>query len=284
MNILLFRPEQRQGGIITADARQALHIASVLQAQPGDTLRIGELGGLLGEARLLPGPGSALSKKPQPGSESSSGSGWGSERGSGSDLGPRPLQASTQTSYLELIALDRPPPPKLPLTVLLAMPRPKVLRRLFQALASLGVPRIILFNAWRVEKSYWQTPWLRPEAIENNLWLGLEQAGDTRLPEVLIRKRFKPFVEDELPTLLADGARGWLAHPGLVDASAEPRPALPMPQAPVPNTVLAIGPEGGFIPYEVDLLLAAGLTGLSLGPRILRVDTAIATLIGKLFY
>ena len=39
---------------------------------------------------------------------------------------------------------------------------------------------------------------------------------------------------------------------------------------------LAVGPEGGFGPREVELLLGSGWTAVDLGPWILRVDTAVA--------
>ncbi len=105
------------------------------------------------------------------------------------------------------------------------------------------------------------------------LLLGLEQAGDTLMPRVEIRKRFKPFVEDELPGLLAD-RQGWVAHP----YDAEPCP--PASNAPA---LVAVGPEGGFISYEVDKLQEAGLHRLSLGSRILRVETAVPVLLSRLF-
>jgi RsmE family RNA methyltransferase len=46
---------------------------------------------------------------------------------------------------------------------------------------------------------------------------------------------------------------------------------------------LAIGPEGGWIPYEVDLLNKAGLQPVQLGDRILRVETAVTALLARLF-
>jgi RsmE family RNA methyltransferase len=147
------------------------------------------------------------------------------------------------------------------------------MRRVLQTVAAMGVPRLVLLNSYRVEKSFWQTPFLAPEAIREQLLLGLEQARDTLLPEVSIEKRFKPFVEDRLPALAA-GTRGLVGHPG--DYPACPR-ALSEP------VTLAIGPEGGWIPYEVDRLAAAGLQPVQLGERILRVETAVPALLARLF-
>lgn len=48
------------------------------------------------------------------------------------------------------------------------------------------MPRLILLNSYKVEKSFWQTPFLHPDSVRDNLILGLEQARDTVLPEVLI--------------------------------------------------------------------------------------------------
>jgi len=214
--------------------RRLKHMQEVHRAVVGDSLRVGHLGGLLGSAELLRLEGH---------------------------------EAELQ------ISLDRVPPAKLPLTLLLALPRPKMLRRVFQTVATMGVPRVILVNSYRVEKSFWQTPFLEPEAIREQLILGLEQARDSVLPEIIIEKRFKPFVEDRLPQLV-EGTLGLVGHPG--DYPACPRNV----DQPV---TLAIGPEGGWIPYEVDLLNKAGLQPVQLGERILRVETAVAALLARLF-
>ncbi|CBL44333.1 Conserved hypothetical protein [gamma proteobacterium HdN1] len=170
--------------------------------------------------------------------------------------------------------LTSPPPPSLPATLLLALPRPKMLKRILQTVAAMGVKSVYLINTYRVEKSYWQSPFLLPEAIFQELLLGLEQGVDTQLPQVQLRTRFKPFVEDELPALL-QGKLGLVAHP---TGEAHDIRALGE-QA----SVLAIGPEGGFIPYEIEKLQAAGFRSLSLGPRILRVETAIPVLLTRLY-
>lgn len=148
-----------------------------------------------------------------------------------------------------------------------------MLKRVLQTISAMGVPRLILLNSYRVEKSFWQTPFLAPEAIREQLLLGQEQARDTQLPEVIIEKRFKPFVEDRLPELAA-GTLGLTGHPGNFPAC---------PRAVEQPVTLAIGPEGGWIPYEVDMLKAAGLQPVQLGERILRVENAVPALLARLF-
>ena len=169
-----------------------------------------------------------------------------------------------------------PPPAPSPVGVVLGMPRPKILKKVLQAIASLGVKRLVLLNSFRVEKSYFDSPLLAEATIREHLLLGLEQGRDTVLPEVLVRKRFKPFVEDELDAAWPADAARLVAHPeastgleGLgVGAGAAP-------------AVVAIGPEGGWIPYEVELLEQHGFGRFTLGAHILRVDTAVPYVVGQ---
>lgn len=235
MNLLLLE----EADFISADRvilrdRRLKHMQEVHRSEVGDSLRVGRVGGLLGKAQLL-------------------------------RLEPREAELS--------VSFDREPPAKLALTLVLALPRPKMLRRVFQTVATMGVPRVILVNSYRVEKSFWQTPFLQPAAIREQLILGLEQARDSVLPEVIIEKRLKPFVEDRLPALV-EGTLGLVGHPG----------DYPLcPRAVEQSVTLAIGPEGGWIPYEVDLLREAGLNPVQLGDRILRVETAVTALLARLF-
>lgn len=235
MNLLLLE----DGDFVAPDrvrlqGRRLQHLREVHRAECGDSLRVGRLGGLMGLGELL----------------------------------------SLDAEQAELqISLDTPPPAKLPLTLLLAVPRPKMLKRVLQTVSAMGVARLVLLNSYRVEKSFWQTPFLEPAAIREQLILGLEQARDTVLPEVTLEKRFKPFVEDRLPAL-ADGTLGLTGHPGEYPAC---------PRAVEGPVTLAIGPEGGWIPYEVELLRLAGLQPVQLGERILRVETAVPALLARLF-
>ena len=163
-------------------------------------------------------------------------------------------------------------PKKLPVTLIVAMPRPKVLRRLIMDSVTLGVEKIILLHSYRVDKSYWQSPFL--QQLEQYITLGLEQAGDTIAPEIEIYKRFKPFVEDVLPHLMSAECPAYVAHP-----YAE----TTMPFALEHPCSIVIGPEGGFIPYEIELLVNNGCQAVSLGNRILRTETVIAYVLGRLF-
>lgn len=163
-------------------------------------------------------------------------------------------------------------PAKLPVTLIVAMPRPKVLRRLIMDSVTLGVEKIILLHSYRVDKSYWQTPFL--QQLDHYVTLGLEQAGDTVAPQIEIHKRFKPFVEDVLPGLISAERPAYVAHP-YVEKS--------MPFAIDHPCTIVIGPEGGFIPYEIDLLIKNGCQALSLGNRIIRTETVIPYVLGRLF-
>lgn len=235
MNLLLLFPED-----FSADRRVLLHgrrlqqVRTVHRAEPGKILRVGLLDGPLGRGRVL--------------------------------------RIDETTLELE-VDLDLAPPPKLPLSLVLALPRPKVLNRVLASAASLGVARIALVNAWKVEKSYWKSPRMDPANLRQQLILGLEQARDSVLPELRIERLFRPFVEDDLPAWTG-GATTLTAHPGAPE---------PCPRALQGPCVLAIGPEGGWIDAELSSLRSAGFREVDFGPRILRVETALAALVGRLF-
>jgi len=237
MNLLLLTPDDLvEPDLAVIRGHRLNHILTTHRAVVGDRLRAGLIDGLQGSAEIL-----ALDRQ----------------------------QATLR------LRLKEAPPPALPLTLVLALPRPKMLRRCLAMTAELGIKQLYLVNSYRVEKSYWQSPLLQQGAIREALVAGLEQARDTRLPGVEIRRRFKPFVEDELPGL-AQGRVALVAHP-----YQEPGQRMILPlQGP---SLVCIGPEGGFIPYEVERLQAAGCQPLGLGPRTYRVETVLPLLAGVLY-
>jgi 16S rRNA (uracil1498-N3)-methyltransferase len=237
MNLILLDPADiaTDGLARVRDPRRLRHMHDVHQAMPGDELTLGIENGSLGRGRLL--------------------------------------HLSKDEACFVIEHLDQAPPAPLPVHLVLALPRPRMLARTLEHVTALGVKHITLLHTRRVEKSYWQSPELAPERIREHLVLGLEQARDTRLPEVTLATRFRPFIEDTLPGLL-EGRRGFLAHPGMT---------TPCPRGIDTPSLLLVGPEGGFIPYEVERLLDAGCEGIHLGERILRVETAVTALLARLF-
>jgi RsmE family RNA methyltransferase len=231
------------------DLQQIKHIKEILKSKEGDSLSIGEIGGNIGKATIT--------------------------------------QINHDEVQLTDIVLEKKPPAKLDLTVILALPRPKVLRRLIMDMTSLGVNKLIIVNSYRSQKSYWQSPLL--ERIDEFVFEGLQQAIDTVPLMVEFKKRFKPFVEDEFPALLVDKeghgeqSNAVIAHPYatqtwktyLEDAKCKTNTNDTMPK------VVCIGAEGGWLDYEVDLLCKHGCISVSLGERILRTETVVNVLLGQ---
>jgi RsmE family RNA methyltransferase len=169
------------------------------------------------------------------------------------------------------VVLTDPPPPRHRFDIVLALPRPKMLRRILRQCAEFGIANLHLLHSARVEKSYWQSPLLQPAALEEALLAGLERSRDTIAPRVHLHRRFRPFVEDQLSGICA-GRPCWLAH---MDAP------LALAEAPPVPAVVMIGPEGGFVPFEIQLAEAVSARRVCLGARTLSVDTALVTVLAQ---
>jgi RsmE family RNA methyltransferase len=234
VNLILLNPEDIQNGKAWITGSKLEHILAHIKPELGETLKAGVINGQIGTGTITEISGDGIALN---------------------------------------LDIQNPPPPPLPLKLILAMPRPKVLNRVIQHTSSMGIKEIYIIKTWRVEKSYWETPMLEEENLRMQMITGLEQSRDTILPVINIRKRFKPFVEDELPEII-NGALALTAHPSGERAC---------PRAVNTPVTLAIGPEGGFLPYEIDALQKIGFETVSLGERILRVETAIPLLVGRLF-
>lgn len=235
MNLILVSPEEMDDqGVVTLSDRRATHIRNVLNAREGQTLRIGQLNG---------------------------------PRGTGDVLSVRDEGVTLRCVFTDEI------PARPPVDLLLAMPRPKVMKRLWAPLAALGVGRILITNAQKVERYYFDSHILDPVFYTERLQEGLEQAMDTRLPIVSVHRQFKVLIEDELEALAPDTYR-LIADPSVArrvrDALNDKKP---------PRALLAVGPEGGWSEYERALLTEHGFLPVGIGPRILRTDTACIALL-----
>lgn len=236
MNLLLLRPEEIDcAGQARLSGRRCQHAKEILRAEAGDRLRVGVRGGALGVGTVV---------------------------------------AADALSLTLQVVLSQPPPSRANVSLILALPRPKALKRLIPAIASLGVDRLVLVNSAQVEKSYFTSKVLAVDAIDALVDLGLEQAVDTVPPRIDIRPRFRPFIEDELRQWGEPEAVRVVFHPG-AHGSVRPWPA----HRPL---IVAIGPEGGWVPFELELLEQQGFVAASLGPRILRVEVAVPLILGSL--
>ncbi|MFH0880773.1 MAG: RsmE family RNA methyltransferase [Lentisphaerota bacterium] len=235
MNLILLESgEVNEAGVAVLDDHRAAHIRDVLRVKKEDTIRIGLVNGPLGTARIQD-------------------------------------ESSRQVVLKCTLGKSRPPKPKIDL--LLALPRPKVLKRLWAPLASMGVGRIMLTNAWKVERNYFDTHVLQPDFFRPLLLEGLQQARDTWLPEVTIHRQLKILVEDQLDQLVSHRSR----------IMADPAAKIPIRSLGASfrkgRLLLAVGPEGGWTKFERDLLKSHGFVPVGMGPRILRTDIACIALL-----
>jgi 16S rRNA (uracil1498-N3)-methyltransferase len=232
LNLILLKPaDWINDETVVLDDRRHQHIVAVLKSQPGQVLKVGALGGQRGSGTILA-------------------------------IDDKAVRIHVQ---LTLAALQRHP-----FDLILALPRPKMLRRVFRTASEMGVAHLHLIHSARVEKSYWQSPLLKADRIAAALEAGLERAGDTLLPEVHLHRRFRPFIEDILPTL-AQNRPCWIADRNATAALRDEAKA----------GLVLLGPEGGFIPFEIELAESVGAMCRHLGERTLSVDTAVAAALAQ---
>jgi len=243
MNLILLDPNEiNADGTVHLDDRRSRHIIEILGSQPGDRLQAGIVNGPVGSAEII-----SIKKQKKTATVVL--------RFSAEGLMP-------QTPFCDLIV---------------ALPRPIMLKRILAQAAELGVRKIFLINANRVEKSFFEANILKDEKYRQFLLHGLEQAKDTLLPEVSIHKRFRPFVEDFIPTIATTYSKMLVAHPetgaGLKQAAGNQISG---------RTLLAVGPEGGWVDFEIDRFIEQGFVPISMGSRVLKVETAVVALLSQL--
>tara|TARA_B100000482_G_scaffold5330_1_gene4448 strand:+ start:247 stop:1047 length:801 start_codon:yes stop_codon:yes gene_type:complete len=234
MNLILLYADDVWSGssCFLANGRRTQHIRTVLQAVVGDTLRVGLYGGAQGSARV---------------------------------------DVIDDAGVTLSVQLTQSPPPRHRFDIVLALPRPKMLRRILRTVAEFGVSNLHLINSARVDKSYWQSPLLSQVKLNEALIAGMERSQDTIAPVVHCHQRFRPFVEDEL-LQLCNGRPCWITDKGAATA---------LSQTPARPALVMIGPEGGFVPFEVELATSVVAERVHLGERTLSVDTALPAVLAQ---
>lgn len=230
--LLLFEDDLVSENAALIKGRRFLHMKEILKNSEGDSLKVGLRNGKIGIAEVV----------------------------------------SMGAEYAEIsFYLKDSPPPPLDVVLVLALCRPKSMKRSLYYAVSMGVKEIHVIRSYRVDKSYFLSPVISDDGIFETSLLALEQCRDTVFPVVEIHKLFKPFAEDILP-LISAGKHKILCHP---------YSALPFPASVSGKSVIIIGPDGGFIQYEIDLLKGIGFDCYSMGERILRTENAVAAVLSK---
>lgn len=250
MNLLLLEPgEIDDSGRAVLTDRRAAHACEVLDVGPGDRLRVGAIRGPRGTGEVIARSGTRI------------------------ELQVDLCDPASAAPGIELV---------------LAVPRPKVVPRILRAAACLGVRRIDLVNAWRVDKSYLSSHELAPRTLRHNLLLGCEQGMTTWLPDVTVHRMLMRFVKEHLEPRMDSRGSGFLvADPGapatleeaVLGRSTNTEPGVDPAS---PGVIAAIGPERGWIPRELDTFVGLGGAMVSLCSTTLTVEVAVTALLSQL--
>ena len=230
MNLLLLGPgDFLPDGTARITGRRFRQLDEIIKAAPGKLCKAGVMGGPVGSAEIL--------------------------------------AMGADHAELRFTPHGAPPPP-LGVILCCALPRPLTFSKVIHSAVTCGVKRICFFHSAKVEKSYWQSSRLADEFIREEVTLALEQCADTVFPEISFHRKFRKFVEDELPAIVPEKALRIFGSPS-ADAP------VPAGAARDGEVALAIGPEGGFNDFEEQDLREHGFSGVTLGARILRSEFAV---------
>jgi 16S rRNA (uracil1498-N3)-methyltransferase len=223
---------------VLLSTEKSLHLRDVLKKRPGDAILAGLVNGPLGMVTIV----------------------------------------SDTDGRMKISAPSGPVPEPHPVDVILAMPRPKVMKRLWAQLASIGIGSIYIIGAEQVAPFYFDSHALDEATRLPHLIEGLEQARDTRLPNVTVTKSFHWFVENKLAGI-SRGRINVIGHPGATSSIRDAFGQKNMPRA----ITLAIGPEGGWTSGEIDRFKEHGFYPVGMRDRALRTDTAIISLLALVY-
>jgi RsmE family RNA methyltransferase len=242
MNLIILTDSDRLDDAVYClrDGR-AEHIRSILKPKVGETVEVGLLNGPAGQGEIV-------------------------------KIG----DAEVCLRCLEMTAVSEP---GMEIDLICALPRPQTLKKVLFTASMMGVRRLHLVRANRVEKSYFHSPLLEPENLIKHVVEGLSQGKLTRAPEISIHDRFKRFFEDEFPQIEAGEAEPshcLLPHPEV------PQTLSDLSDSVSKRLVVAVGPEGGWVPFELELMQAGGFVPFSLGRWVLRVEHAVTAVMAQI--
>jgi len=280
MNRILFEKEEIIDGVVTFGGVRAEHVLNVLHGEVGQILKTGEVNGPIGTGEIvgIEDNGWRITDR------ANELEGQGQQRKCHYPLSSINHPLGSCAAPRITVKVSHTEPSLAPwVDVILAPPRPRVMKRLLPQMAAMGIGRIVLVGAEKVEKDFWGATLLKEENYRPLLIDGLMQCGTSILPTIETWKSFNRFLREGLPMFAH--TRRIVAHPYGVDSGERitDRDSENYPLSSINYPLLlAIGPEGGWTDAEVEKLEAAGFARYSLGSRILRTDTATIALLAQL--
>lgn len=182
-------------------------------------------------------------------------------------------EASKRRAVLRIERERRFERPRAEVALAQALPKGKLLESIVRRATELGARRAHPIVTERTlsrpndEREGTKSEKWRQAAIE-----GAKQSGNPFLPEIEPIRSFAAFLEIAAPQYalkliasLRPGARSIKAQLGRFRSETGGPPA---------SVVWLVGPEGDFSPAEIDAALAAGFLPVTLGPYVLRCETA----------
>jgi RsmE family RNA methyltransferase len=239
--IILTENDKTIEGEYCLDDYRAEHIRDILKLKDNDILEIGLLNGPSGKARIESQKGNKI--------------------------------------FLSCLDLHDDHDISPQIDIICALPRPQILKKVLLYSAMMGVRRLHLIRANRVEKSYFQSPLLEPKNYTSYLIEGLSQGKLTRLPEVQFHDRFRRYFEDIFPDLEKQELNNSVRL--LPDPESENSLAGIFTRK-AERITIAVGPEGGWVPFEIELMERLGFLRYALGRWVLRVESAIVAAIAQI--
>ena len=234
MNWIAFDKSELEDDNLQLCDERANHIISVLKLSCGDKVRVSCINGLKGSASIFSINGRNVHLKCE-------------------------LKKESKRSTIDLI---------------IAMPRPKVMKRLWAQIAAIGVNRVFIINSQRVEQSYFDSHVLKFDNYHRRLIEGLSQSGESHIPEVKIYNKFSSLFDD-MANINYSNYLKLMANPFTNFTIYDKSKTIQE----FGKILIAVGPEGGWIQSEMDFFIKNKFEQVTLGQRVLRSDTAVIGLL-----
>ncbi len=234
MNWIVFDKSELENDNLLLCDQRADHIISVLKLSCGHKVRVNCINGLKGSATIISINGRNVHLKCE-------------------------LKRKSKRSTIDLI---------------IAMPRPKAMKRLWAQIAAIGVNRVFIINSQTVEQSYFDSHVLKFDNYHHLLKEGLSQSGESHIPEVKIYNKFNSLFDD-IANINYSNHLKLVANPFAKFTIYEKSKIIEE----FGKILIAVGPDGGWIKSEMDFFKKNKFEQVTLGKRVLRSDTAVIGLL-----